>query len=49
MATLLVTLDLVDGAGLALFAVSGADKALEFGLGPVAAARVASLVHRARS
>jgi uncharacterized membrane protein YeiH len=33
----------LDGAGLALFAVSGAFKALEFGLGPVAAVLLGGL------
>jgi uncharacterized membrane protein YeiH len=33
----------LDGAGLALFAVSGATKALEFGLGPVAATLLGGL------
>src|SRR3990170_3318787 len=33
----------LDGAGLALFAVSGATKALEFGLGPVAAVLLGGL------
>jgi uncharacterized membrane protein YeiH len=34
---------ILDGAGLALFAVSGATKALEFGLGPVAAVLLGGL------
>lgn len=37
------TVLVLDGAGLALFAVSGAVKALEFGLGPVAAVLLGGL------
>ena len=43
VARLRTTVLVLDGAGLALFAVSGATKALDFGLGPVAAVLLGGL------